>query len=65
MAQPIYKLWQVRVTEAFQQLSQEEQQRHLALTVEALNTAGGKAVVTCFAAWSNERWPLSDGALSL
>jgi hypothetical protein len=57
MAQPIYKLWQGRFTEAWHQLPQEEQQRLLSQVPEALNTAGGRALVTCSAAWSNERWP--------
>jgi hypothetical protein len=57
MAQPIYKLWQARFTEAWHQLPEEEQQRILSLVTEALSTAGGKALVICNAAWSNERWP--------
>ena len=57
MAQPIYKLWQARFNEAWHQLSEQEQQRILGLVSEALNTAGGKALVICDAAWSNERWP--------
>ena len=59
MAQPVYKLWQARFTEAWHQLPQEEQQRLFALGPQALNTAGGKALVICSAAWSNERWPSS------
>ncbi len=57
MAQPIYKLWQARPTEAWHQLSQEEQQRLMGQVLEALDTAGGKELVACDAAWSNERWP--------
>jgi hypothetical protein len=34
-----------------------EQQRLLSFVMEALNTAGGKELVMCSAAWSNERWP--------
>ena len=55
---PVYKLWQGRFTEAWYQLSQEEQQRLLGLSRQALDTAGGKTVMICDAAWSNERWPL-------
>ena len=58
MAQPIYKLWQARPTEAWHQLSQEEQQRLMGQVLEALDTAGGKELVICDAAWSNERWPV-------
>jgi hypothetical protein len=54
---PVYKLWQGRFTEAWHQLPEEEQQRLLAQVQQALNTAGGKALVVCSAAWSNERWP--------
>jgi hypothetical protein len=58
MAQSIYKLWQGRPTEAWHQLSQEDQQRLLGKVMEALDTAGGKELVICDAAWSNERWPV-------
>jgi hypothetical protein len=54
---PVYKLWQGRFTEAWHQLPQGEQQRMLGLAQQALETAGGKDLVTCSAAWSNERWP--------
>ena len=37
--------------------SAEEQQRLLSLVMEALNTVGGKELVICSPAWSNERWP--------
>lgn len=57
MAQPIYNLWQGRFTEAWHQLAEQEQQRLLGLVAEALNTAGGKELILCSAAWSNERWP--------
>ena len=58
MAQPIYKLWQGRFTEAWYQLSEQEQQRLLGQVMEALNTTGGSELVVCDAAWSNERWPV-------
>jgi hypothetical protein len=58
MSQPIYKLWQARPTEAWHQLSQQEQQGLLSKVAEALSTAGGKELVICDAAWSTERWPL-------
>ena len=54
---PVYKLWQGRPTEAWHQLPQEEKQRLLGLGQQALDTAGGKKLVICSAAWSNERWP--------
>jgi len=54
---PIYKLWQGRSTEAWHQLPQGEQQRMLRLVQQALEASGGKELVICSAAWSNERWP--------
>ena len=57
MAPPVYKLWQGRFTEAWHQLPQQEQQSLLSQVMAALNTAGGKELVMCSAAWSNERWP--------
>ena len=57
MAQPIYKLWQGRFTEAWHQLSQDEQQRLLGQAQQALIDAGGTSLMLCSAAWSNEEWP--------
>jgi hypothetical protein len=57
MAQPIYKLWQGRFTEAWHELPDQDQQRLLGQVQEALSTAGGRELVICSAAWSNERWP--------
>ena len=54
---PVYKLWQGRFTEAWHQLPQGEQRRMLDLVQQALDTAGGKELVICTAAWSSERWP--------
>ena len=51
MAQLVYKLWQARMTEAWHELSGEEQQRLLGQVSEALDTAGGKELVICDAAW--------------
>lgn len=58
MAEPIYKLWQGRFTEAWHQLPDDEQRRLLGLVLQALTNAGGKELVVCNAAWSNERWPV-------
>ena len=57
MAQPIYKLWQGRFTEAWHQLPQQEQQRLFGAVQQAMETVRGKPLTTCDAAWSNERWP--------
>jgi hypothetical protein len=57
MAQPIYKLWQARWSQAWHGLPPDEQQRLIGEVMKALETAGGKELVLCNAAWSNERWP--------
>ena len=57
MTQPIYKLWQARFTEAWYQLSDEDQQRLMGQVAEALDSVGGKELVICSATWSNEQWP--------
>jgi hypothetical protein len=54
---PIFKLWQGRFTEAWHQLSQKEQTDLLGKVQQALEDVGGKELVLCSAAWSNERWP--------
>jgi hypothetical protein len=58
MTAAIYKLWQGRFTQDWHQLPQDEQQRLLRQVMDALSTAGGKELVVCSAAWSNERWPV-------
>ena len=50
-------LWQGRLTEAWYQLPQEEQQRLPGRVQQALDTAGGKELVICSASWANEQWP--------
>jgi hypothetical protein len=58
MAQPIYKLFQVKFTEAWHQLSQDEQNKLIEQIDQALVAAGGKKVVECDAAWCSEQWPI-------
>jgi hypothetical protein len=52
----IYKLWQGRFTEAWYRLAQDEQDRLMGEVVRALEPVGGKELVACLSAWSNERW---------
>ena len=54
MAQPIYKAYTVNMSEAWYQLSKEEQDSLLAKVVEALDKAGGEIVILCNSAWSSE-----------
>ena len=56
MTGPIYKFWACKPTEAWYQLSEEEQNNHLAKLEEALQMAGGKRVLTCAPRWANEQW---------
>jgi hypothetical protein len=56
MGNPIFKFWMCRVTEAWYQLSEEEQNAHLAKINESLEAAGGKRIVACQTAWSSEQW---------
>ena len=52
----IYKFWQATFTEAWYQLSAEEQSQRLGKVQAALEQVGGKPVVTCETGWSNEQW---------
>jgi hypothetical protein len=54
MGGPIHKFWMCRVTEAWYQLSEEEQNSLLAKTNNALKAVGGKSIVTYRSDWSSE-----------
>ena len=56
MAQQIYQLWRARFTEAWYQLSHDEQRSLMAQVGEALTQVGGKSVVLCMSAWADEHW---------
>ena len=56
MAGPIYKSFRAKATEAWYQLSQEEQQGIMAKVGEALEKVGGKRVVLCDSSWASEEW---------
>jgi hypothetical protein len=56
MAGPIYQLYMGRTTEAWYQLSEEEQNSLLANVRDALEKVGGKTVIGCNTAWSSEQW---------
>ena len=58
MVGPIYKLFTTRMTEAWYQLSLEEQQSLQAKVAQALGSVGGKGIVMCTPAWSTEQWDL-------
>ena len=58
MAQPIYKLFQFRNTEAYYELSQDERNELLGKLDAALQKVGGKRIVICNCSWSSEEWPV-------
>ena len=58
MAEPIYKLWMFKLTEAWYQLSEEEQATHMAEVNESREKVGGKTIVMCNAIWASEPWML-------
>ncbi len=57
MAQAVYHLYLVRPTEAWHQLSHEEQDSLFAKAAAAREQVGGKAVLLCHSRWAGEQWP--------
>ena len=56
MAGPIYKLFMARTSEAWYQLSEDEQNALSAKVSQALEAVGGKRVIVCTPAWATEQW---------
>src|SRR4051812_21616464 len=56
MAQPIYKMFMVKPTEAFFCLPKEQQDKILADVRACLDKAGGKSILACNSSWSSEEW---------
>jgi len=56
MAQPIYKFFMARFSEAWYQLSEEEQKSFEAKLVEALEKVGAKRLIVCNSSWSSDQW---------
>ncbi len=56
MAQPIYKLFMAKPSQAGYQVAQEEQQKAFAKVEEALAKVGGKRVIACDSGWAAEQW---------
>jgi hypothetical protein len=56
MAGPVYKLWAFKYSDAWHQLSEEEQEDFAAKLKEAYEEVGGKLIIACDAAWSAEQW---------
>jgi hypothetical protein len=57
MAQPIYKLFLARHTEAWHQLAQDEQNQLVTKVNEALEMVDGKRLILCTSGWASEQWP--------
>ncbi len=55
-AQPIYKLWLMKNTEAWYQLSDEERQAIGRKLEQAIEQVGGKLVLGCYSGWASEQW---------
>ena len=60
MAQPIYKVLQLRPSHAWYQLSQEEQGNLLAKVDEARGKVGGKTIILCNSGWCSDQWQVWD-----
>lgn len=58
MAQPIYKLFLFRYTEAYYQLPEDERNEALAKLDAAFQKVGGKRLIMCDSSWSSEQWPV-------
>jgi hypothetical protein len=56
MAEPIYKMYLGKTTEAWHVLSHEEKNKLLAKVQGVLGEAGGKQVLMCNPSWCNEQW---------
>jgi hypothetical protein len=56
MTQPIYKVFMGRPTEAWYQLSPEEQTQLLARLNEQLAKVGGQRIVSCDSRWASDQW---------
>ena len=58
MANKVYKFWRAKPTEAWYQLSEEEQNKHTMQMQESLHKVGGKTLLQCAPVWASEEWLL-------
>lgn len=56
MAGPVYKMFRARWTNAWFQLSNEEQDALFGKIQEAMKKVGGKSMLICDSSWTSERW---------
>ena len=59
MAGPIYVIWRLRLTEAFLQLSKEEQESFWAKRIELGEKVGEKPIIMLDTYWSTEHWHMA------
>jgi hypothetical protein len=56
MAGPYFLFWRAKFTEAWYQLSEDEQNGLMAKHNELFETTGGENILGCNASWSSEQW---------
>jgi hypothetical protein len=56
MTGPIYKMFHARWTEAWYQLSKEQQEAMFAKMTETGERLGAKQVLICNSSWNSEKW---------
>ena len=59
MSKPIYKFFMARFTDAWYQLSEEEQNSLSAKVDATLEKVGAKRLILCSSDWSSEQWSLA------
>ena len=56
MAGPVYKMFSARPTEAWFQLSKEQQDALFAKIEESMKSVGGTSMLMCDSSWNSEKW---------
>ncbi len=56
MAQPIYKVYMYKPTEAWYQLSEKKKEDYKKRVKAALKKVGGREVISCFSGWNSEQY---------
>jgi len=56
MAEPVYKMFHARWTEAWYQLSQEQRDAIFEKMNETAKRIGAKQVLVCDSSWNSEKW---------
>ena len=56
MSTQIYKLFMIKPTEAWYQLSDKQKAEHKTQLNDALKKVGGKEIIMCFSGWNSEQY---------